>query len=93
MNTNNDLALLNELTYESRNLLIVFQREQLKLKKIYGNKWLLCTNDGGRINILKSCDNREELEELGFKLSGNKLFDVLNPAKYTNYKNHYSTTH
>jgi hypothetical protein len=88
-----ETSLLQELTYDSHNLVLLFQREKNKLKQIYGNKWLLCTIEHGKLKVIEQCDNKGELEELGFKLNANKIFDVLNPFIYTNYKNHYSTNH
>ncbi len=93
MNKNSELSMLHELTYESRNIVFSFQREKNILRQIYGNKWLLCTCENGKIKVLETCNKKEDLEELGFSLCGNKLFDILNPELYTNYKNHYSSAH
>ncbi len=91
MNKMAELSMLNELGYNSRLIVLLFQKEKNKFEKIYGNKWLLCTVINGEIKILQSSNDRGELEENGFKLSFNYgLFDVLNPTIYTNYKNHYS---
>jgi|LakMenE22Apr09ns_1017241.scaffolds.fasta_scaffold18256_1 hypothetical protein len=89
-----ELSMLNELNYNSQTIILLFEKEKKNFEKIYGNKWLLCTVINGKIKILQSSDDRGELEENGFKLSLNYgLFDVLNPVRYTNYKNHYSHNH
>lgn len=93
MNEYTELSLLHELTYESNALIMLFQREKNRLKQIYGNKWLLCINENGKLRILEHRSKKGDLEALGFSLCGNKIFDVLNPSTYTNYKDHYSTVH
>ena len=93
METYSELLILSELTYESRNLVLSFQRNQNILKEKYGNKWLLCTMENGELQVLNCSNNKAELEELGFQMNVNKVFDILNPAIYTNYKNHYSRVH
>jgi hypothetical protein len=79
-NSQSELKILNELIYNSRTLIILFNKERNQLKKIYGNKWLLCAVIDGKIQILKSSNERAELEEMGFRLDPNILFDVLNPV-------------
>jgi len=85
MNNNSELSMLNEIIYNSRNLMILFGKKSNQLKQIYGNKWLLCAVIDGQIQILQSSDDRAELEEIGFKLDINILFDVLNPVISINY--------
>jgi hypothetical protein len=85
MNCNPELSMLNEIIYNSRTLMILFGKESSQLKQIYGNKWLLCAVIDGKIKILQSSDDRAELEEIGFKLDTNILFDVLNPVISVNY--------
>ena len=89
MNYNSEESILNELIYNSRIILILFQKNKDRLREIYGNKWLLCAMREGKLEVLKSSNDRAELEENGFELNLNGLFDVLNPSIYTNYKNHY----
>jgi hypothetical protein len=85
MNNTSELSMMNELIYNSRNLMILFGKKSNQLKEIYGNKWLLCAVIDGQIQILQSSDDRAELEEMGFKLDINILFDVLNPVISINY--------
>jgi hypothetical protein len=86
MNHNSELSMLNELIYNSRTIMILFEKKRDQLKEIYGNKWLLCAIIDGKIQILQSSNKRNELEENGFKICGNILFDVLNPCININYK-------
>lgn len=72
--------LLEELSYNSRNIRIMFERERSSLNKLYGNKWLLCAVVDGRLKIFDVNENRNELENKGFTLPVNILFDVLNPT-------------
>lgn len=85
MNCNSELLILSELTYNSRTLMTLFGKESNQLKQIYGNKWLLCAVIDGKIKILQSSNDRAELEEIGFRLDSNILFDVLNPVISVNY--------
>ena len=80
MNHNSEPEILNELIYNSRNLVILFNKEKKQFKQIYGNQWLLCAVIDGKIQILQSSNERAELEENGFKILGNVLFDVLNAS-------------
>ena len=86
MNHNSELSMLNELIYNSRTIVTLFEKKKNQLKEIYGNKWLLCAIIDGKIHILQSSNKRSELEENGFKICGNMLFDVLNPCMNINYK-------
>jgi hypothetical protein len=86
MNHHSEISILNELIYNSRAILILFERERNQLKQFYGNKWLLCAVIDGKIKILQSSNERSELEENGFNICGNILFDVLNPCININYK-------
>lgn len=85
MNCNPELSMLNEIIYNSRTLMTLFGKESNQLKQIYGNKWLLCAVIDGKIKILQSSNDRAELEEIGFRLDSNILFDVLNPVISVNY--------
>lgn len=85
MNHNSELSILNEIIYNSRTIMTLFSKESNQLKQLYGNKWLLCAVIDGKIQILQSSDDRAELEEMGFKLDTNILFDVLNPVISVNY--------
>lgn len=80
-----ELSILEELTYNSRTIILLFQRERIKLEQIYGNKWLLCAIINGKIQVLQSSKDRSEMENIGFELSGNILFDVLNPSINLDY--------
>lgn len=80
MNHNSEPEILNELIYNSRTLVILFNKEKKQFKQIYGNQWLLCAVIDGKIQILQSSNERAELEENGFKMLGNVLFDVLNAS-------------
>jgi hypothetical protein len=86
MNHNSEVSMLNELIYNSRNIMTLFEKKRNQLKEIYGNKWLLCAIIDGKIQILQSSNERTELEENGFEICGNILFDVLNPCMNINYK-------
>jgi hypothetical protein len=86
MNHNSESEILNELNYNSYTLKTLFNKEKNKLNQKYGNKWLLCTVINGKIQILQSSNERGELEENGFSLNLNTLFDVLNPSINVNYK-------
>lgn len=86
MNHNSELSIINELIYNSRTIITLFEKKKNQLKEIYGNKWLLCVIIDGKIQILQSSNKRNELEENGFEICGNMLFDVLNPCMNINYK-------
>lgn len=81
------MLLLEELSYNSRNIRIMFERERSSLNKLYGNKWLLCAVVDGRLKIFDVNENRNELEIKGFELPVNILFDVLNPTIQSKLKN------
>ena len=86
MEKDKESLILEELVYNSRAIMCSFGKFSSKLREIYGNKWLLCAIINGKLTIIKSSDDKSELEELGFKLTSDvNLFDVLNPVISEDY--------
>jgi len=65
--------------------MLLFGKERMQIKENYGNEWVLCVVINGKLEILKSSKDRGELEDFGFTLDGNILFDVLHPNITSNY--------
>jgi len=81
--TSNELKnfrILNELKYDSIILFKLFYKNRKELYNTYGNTWLLCNVVNGKLNVIQTSSCKADLEEIGFKVVYDGLFNVFNPA-------------
>jgi len=75
-----NFKILNELKYNSIMLIKLFYKNKKDLYNIYGNTWLLCNVVDGKLNVIQSGPYKADLEEIGFQVVYDGLFNVFNPA-------------
>lgn len=78
-------SLLNELKYDSIMLFRLCNKNKNELYNIYGNMWLLCNVVNGVLNVVQTGTCKADLEELGFQVVYNGIFNVFNPELAINH--------